>query len=107
MGYRWHKGRLLSDEEYYSETSVEAEDVLQTIAYGISILLIGWLGYLIANGKGAMIGGIIGGVIGYIFKSFFEWLAEWLVKIILFIIVIAVIALVIWFLIFVFISLPS
>lgn len=95
MGYRWYKGRFLSDDEYYSEIDDELETAIQSAGFVIPLFLIGWLGYLIANEQGVIIGGLIGGIIGYMFNSFFRWLAGIILYLLLILVILGAVVLII------------
>ncbi len=95
MGYRWYKGRFLSDDEYYSKLNDELQTTLKSAGLTIPLLLIGWLGYLIANEQGAIIGGLIGGIIGLMFNSFFSWLAGIILFLLLILVILGAVVLII------------
>jgi hypothetical protein len=79
MGYRWHNGRLLSDEEYSDTVIFEGQIAASILGFMIPFFGLGLIGINIGNGIGALIGFPIGGIIGYIFNSFLTKLAKLIV----------------------------
>lgn len=81
MGYRWHDGRLLSDEEFYSEYASKADltergnfwlfaDLLAQISsIFLPAIVLGIGGYFLAKGIGIILGLFLGGIISYSYKD--------------------------------------
>ncbi len=77
MDYRWHNGRLISNEEY--STLSEVESVLYSRALGFIIPFVTFMiiGMEIGDGAGAIIGLIAGGVMGLVLNSFLARMIKW------------------------------
>ena len=56
MGYRWYKGRLLSDDEYSNLIKEEGDDLWYSIGMFIPIVISGFIGYVIGDGWGCFFG---------------------------------------------------
>ncbi len=84
MGYRWHKGRFLSDEEYYAETDDGGclASLLGAVFLGITLFMLGEylgkkIGIDIGKTSSEKIGGLIGGILGAILGArYVETLAK-------------------------------
>ena len=96
MGYRWHNGRLLNDDEYSAEVEADFEGFSMVIGFLIPFASLGILGNEIGEGTGTLIGLVLGGVIGYIFNSFLARLVKLIIYIIIIGGIIGVIVFFIW-----------
>jgi hypothetical protein len=74
VGYRWYKGRLLSDDEYSNLIKEEGDDLWYSIGMFIPIVISGFIGYVIGDGWGCFFGIVFGAIIGHILNDFFVWL---------------------------------
>jgi fatty-acid desaturase len=74
VGYRWYKGRLLSDEEYANLLAEEQNQTWYSIGMFIPIVISGFIGYVIGDGWGCFFGIVFGAIIGHILNDFFVWL---------------------------------
>lgn len=92
MGFRWYKGRFLSDAEYSAEISKETEGFLLLLVAGFCA----WVGYGYGGSGSAWLFGIAGFLLWAFSKStfisivaviaftkyflvpFFSWLVAWL-----------------------------
>ena len=96
MGYRWHNGRLLNDDEYSSEVEAEIEGYLMVIGFLIPFASLGILGNEIGEGTGTLIGLVFGGIIGYMFNSFLARLVKLIIYVIIIGGIIGVIVFFVW-----------
>ena len=96
MGYRWHNGRLLNDDEYSAEIEADIEGFAMVFGFLIPFVSLGILGYEIGEGIGTVVGLVVGGIIGYIFNSFLAQLVKLIFYIIIIGGIIGVIVFIIW-----------
>jgi hypothetical protein len=86
MGYRWHNGRLIDDEEYSAEINASYEVSSKIFGFMIPCLGLFLSGLFITDLKDAVlpiIGLITGGIIGYVFNAFFTKLGIILIWVII------------------------
>lgn len=77
MGYRWHNGRFLSDEEYYNETGFDLDAVGIVFGFLIPFIGLGVLGYELGS-KWLMLAGLaLGGWIGYALNKILAFIIKW------------------------------
>lgn len=77
MGYRWYKGRLLSDEEYSDKKVEELQSTWLFIAFMIPIVSLGSLAwYFFHNSTAVIISISIGIILVYIFRDLIYRLSE-------------------------------
>lgn len=81
MGYRWHEGRLISDEEYYNSPPEDLGEYLllmgKIVGFLISLIGLGYLGYEIGGKWIMLIGLAIGGWLGYVLNHMLALIFKW------------------------------
>jgi hypothetical protein len=75
MGFRWYKGRFLSDNEYSNLLEQESNEFWYSVGMLIPVVILGIIGYLIGNGWGCFIGIVLGAIIGHILNRIFVLLS--------------------------------
>jgi len=75
MGFRWYKGRFLSDGEYSNLLEQESNEFWYGVGMLIPVVIIGIIGYSIGGGWGCFIGIVLGAIIGHILNRIFVLLS--------------------------------
>lgn len=73
MGYRWYKGRFVSDGEYNDILRNEMNDFFKSVGILSPTVFFGLIGYAI-GGNALWIGIVLGLILGFIFNRLFVFL---------------------------------